>query len=346
MVTATTEDAGPAVLDVPQGDAGKFGEKESQHDMDLIQKVRGLRMSQNDLGQALGVSGSVISTWFNGRYRGDVEGLQAKARSYLDTLALQANAPQAESGFLNTQVAQRVFGALERIWETQDLGLVTGPAGAGKTQACLKFREVRPTAMYICILPWARDDWSVQALVVRAIAQRREEKRDMDWVCGKLAGSKRLLIVDDAHELSRSGYKLLIKLQDETGIALALVGNECMEEDIAGRTAETRRRAAQLVSRVGIKLRIETYAKNGDQRPLYVGEDVRSLVRQHVAKPSSELVALATWAANLPGHGHMRTLMKTLRNAAKLLQTTDDDAAAFRKSWVLLKRDVALPVDE
>ena len=313
------------------------------HDSELANKVRALGLSQKELADAIGMSTSVVSTWLKGTYGGDVTSLEGRIRSYLDTLALQATAPKVETGFLDTRVAQRMFGALERIWETLDLGIVTGPAGAGKTQAALKLRELKPTAIYICILPWTRDDWAVQRLLVRAISQRRDERRDMDWVTDKLTGSKRLLIVDDAHELSATGYKLLIKLQDVTGMAVALVGNECMVEDIAGHSLLERRRASQMVSRVGLRLAIETYTRSGTQKDLYQPKDVAALVGQHLEAPGAELLTLCGWAANLPGQGHFRTLHKVLKNTAKFMQGGDAELVAFQKSWAMLKSDVALP---
>jgi DNA transposition AAA+ family ATPase len=313
------------------------------HDYQLIEQIRALAMPQTELAAAFGVSNAVISTWLKGKYTGDVEGLENRARSYLDTLALQANAPKAQQGFLDTAVAQRMFGILERIQETRDLGLATGPAGAGKTQACLKYRELKPTVIYLCVLPWARDIWSVQKLLVRAISQRRDERRDMDWVVEKLTNSNRLLIIDDAHELDRSGYKLVIKVHDETNIPVALVGNECMVDDIEGTSANARRRQVQLISRVGLRLAVERRDKHGSQRELYRPEDVAALCRQHVGKPSRALLDLCVWAANLPGHGHMRTLVKVLRNTAKMIQSSDDEVVAFQKSWAMLKRDVNLP---
>ena len=180
-------------------------------------------------------------------------------------------------------------------------------------------------------------------LLVRAISQRRDDRRDMDWVCDKLTGSKRLLIVDDAHELSGSGYKLLIKLQDVTGMAVAFVGNEIMVEDIKGHSVAARRRSQQMVSRVGLRLALETYDRKGDQKPLYPAADVAALVAQHLESPSTELLALCEWAANLPGQGHFRTLHKVLKNTAKFLQSTADDLVAFQKSWAMLRSDVALP---
>jgi DNA transposition AAA+ family ATPase len=321
----------------------RAGSRLQQHDATLIEQIKALNLAQTEIAAALGMSASAVNTWLKGKYAGDVENLELKARAYLDTLALQANAPKAQQGFLDTAVAQRMFGILERIWETRDLGLATGPAGAGKTQACLKYREIKPTVVYVCALPWARDIWSVQKLLVRAIAQRRDERRDMDWVVEKLTNSNRLLIVDDAHELDRSGYKLIIKLQEETNISVALVGNECMVDDIEGSTANARRRQVQLISRVGLRLAIERRDRHGAQRELYKSEDVAGLVCQHLPKPSRRLLDLAAWAANLPGHGHMRTLVKVLRNTAKSLQSCDDDVTAFERSWTMLKRDVNLP---
>lgn len=313
------------------------------HNHTLIEQIKALALPQSELAAAFGVSAAVISTWLKGKYSGDVEGLEQRAHSYLDTLALQANAPKAQATFFSTAVAERMFGILERIQETRDLGLATGPAGAGKTQACLKYRELKPTVIYVCVLPWARDIWSVQKLLVRAISQRRDERRDMDWVVEKLTNSNRLLIVDDAHELDRSGYKLLIKVHDETNIPVALVGNECMVDDIEGTSANARRRQVQLISRVGLRLAVERRDKHGQQRELYRPDDVTALVKQHLPRPTKGLIELAVWAANLPGHGHMRTLVKVLRNTAKGMQTCDDDVTAFQRSWAMLKRDVNLP---
>ena len=165
----------------------------------------------------------------------------------------------------------------------------------------------------------------------------------MDWVCDKLTGSKRLLIVDDAHELSSSGYKLLINLQDVTGMAVALVGNEVMVEDIRGHTVQARRRSSQMVSRVGLRLAIETYDRKGDQKPLYLPADVAALVRQHLEAPSRELTALCEWVANLPGQGHFRTLHKVLLNTTKNLQRDTDDVVAFQKAWAALRSEISLP---
>jgi DNA transposition AAA+ family ATPase len=320
----------PRSLGITASREGVSGEIK-EHDMQLIEKVRNLLdsrvwTSQAGLGRQIGVSGSVISTWLAGRYRGDVTSLEAKIRNAIENLALQQDAPARTEDFVETTVSQRVWGAVERIVKMQVVGLVMGEPGIGKTTAIEKYHALKPTSIMVTIAKCNGSDWALARQLCRSIGKASAQgsyASEWDFLVATLKGSGRLLLIDNGHKFNTTGWEFVFDLHDATRIPIAVFGNPCMQDDIRGYTARQRGRNEQHVDRVGQRQYIE-FKCSKDQ--------LTTFVKTHFANPNDELLEHCLRVAR--GQGHLRALHHVLRDACETLGDDDgDQVSAFEEAW-------------
>lgn len=220
------------------------------------------RMEAGGLRQAavareLGVSAAAMSRWINGQYAGDVEAVDEKARRWL--ASKEAKDERAEKlvqppDWVKTPTAVSIMKSLELAHYAPTMAIVYGGAGMGKTIACKKYRELNNNVFHITMNPAASYLTSALELIldqlrIRGVVAR--PPRMFAAITERLAGTSGLLIIDEAQSLSPRVLETIRAIYDETGIGLALVGNEVVYSRMTGGSRAAH--FAQLFSRVGIQ---------------------------------------------------------------------------------------------
>jgi DNA transposition AAA+ family ATPase len=295
-------------------------------------EIRASGTSNNKLSAKLGCSTSVISQWLStegNQYSGDIAKWERSAEDFL-----RNESRRKASGVttVSCDVAEQLAKALELIRKTNDVGVIMAEAGFGKTRGIELYTTHNPTAVLFRVMSWASDKQSIEGSLFSAVGSSgwdKQTKRAV-FLAAKLSGSDRLLIVDDAHKLTRPALQWLFDFADETGIPLALVGTF----DLADKIADD----AQRFSRVGLRYEI-------------VPEDARDLIK-HLVKTHApqahgaeleELVELSEQV--VAKHGHYRSANKQLKLAAELKENSKKKISwqeAFRQSHTLLFREYKL----
>lgn len=282
-----------------------------QGDAELREKLRSAlntdkRLNQTLLAKEIGISPATLNQWLQGKYAGDNEGMDTKIRLWVDAdqarRAAGGTMPTAP-GFVLTPTAQRVLGALAYAQMAGDIAVTYGGAGLGKTTACKHYRESSPNVWIATMEP------STSGVVT--CLQEIAEALNLDTGGGARAISKRickrvrdtygLLIVDEAQHLSVQALDQVRALHDDTGIAIALVGNDGVFARMAGG-----RNAAQLdrlYSRVGKRLSLRQSTE----------ADIVALIG---AWGIEDTKCRATLVEIARRPGALRTLTKTLRLAS------------------------------
>ena len=228
------------------------------------------------------------------------------------------------------EVAQEVRTGLEYIRKTNDVGVILAESGDGKTRGIEIYCRENPLAILYQVRQWARDLGSVEGALFEAVGKSGYDgftKRAL-FMISKLRGSDRLIIVDDAHKLTRPALQFLFDFHEETGCPVGLVGtfalDELLEDD------------AQRFSRAG--LRWEIKPKNG--RKL-----IEHLVKTLAPGANGEtdhVIALCELVA--AEHGHYRSVHKQLKLAAEIKESKPKVSwvDAFRAAHTMLIRKYAL----
>lgn len=265
------------------------------------------QLTNGELAKQLSIGTTQVSKYLNEHPEGDVVALEAAAEDVL--AAAQRRRMVNDLDLFPTSVAKQVAIALETIRKTNDVGLITGPAGSGKTCGLALYARQNPSILVITASRWASTGSGLVSLLFSALETRswNGNMSRVRWMEERLKGSNRLLCVDNAHRLSPSGREWLFDFHDATQIPVALVGNPEIESVLA--------KNDQQFSRIGLV----THVKTTD--PAHVG---RSLCRQLLPGNEDSVADLLTKLA--ASKGHARSTKKHLLLAHDMLPSCNGDA--------------------
>lgn len=282
-----------------------------QGDADLREAIRAAmsrdkRMSQALLAKEAGISAATLNQWLLGKYQGDNEGIDAKLRLWLEadqTRRAAGSAMPLAPGFVMTPTAQRVLGALSYAQMAGDIAITYGGAGLGKTTACKHYRESSPNVWIATMKP------STSGVVT--CLQKIAEALNLDAgggasaiasrICKRVSDTHGLLVLDEAQHLSVQALDEVRALHDETGIAIAFVGNDGVFARMAG--GRNAQQLDRLYSRVGKRLSLRQSTE----------ADIDALI---TAWGIDDTKCRATLVEIARRPGALRTLTKTLRLAS------------------------------
>lgn len=215
---------------------------------------------------------------------------------------------RAPKNFINTQVFELVLGAARTVKSERMIGIVTGPAGMGKTE-CARFIAADTELPGTMLVEVNYGSQYASGLMRAAFNAAREHGRTrtvvrFDHVVERLKGSGRLLIVDQAHNLHNSALRVIQDLHDAVQIPILLLGTI----DIRNRLADANDPLfTQLSSRVGLRIDLPTEllktGPSGRARQWISTEQLRKLLRGGKLKLRSDTLAQLVRIANFdPGY--------------------------------------------
>lgn len=265
-------------------------------------------------------SSTAVTKYLSGKPEGDVVKLEGLID---DVMRSRMKRREARAQIIPTNVTKAMEGYFETLRETNICGVIRGASGVGKSCACGLYAAKNPT----CILIVASD---LQPRGSDVVSMLWDELKSRSWspskgtrlgeMFRKLAGSQRLLIVDDAHRLSRHALGMVIAVHNRTGIPIALVGYD------------------DLIERKMV-LDAQNYSRLGPVWEVALDDHdklARHLIEQFVPDSGESLVELAV---NVIGEdGHARALLQRLLMTRKSKELTDgtrheqDWPTAFRQA--------------
>jgi DNA transposition AAA+ family ATPase len=252
------------------------------------------------MSQQIGYSTSVLSQYLTGIYPGDTDRFERRAA---DWLRARDRKKRIGVKLIESEATRTVMAALETIRRTNDVGVIYGDAGIGKTSGIALYLEENPTCVEISLSRWARNDSQIERLIFGAMdsgAWKGNTPR-AEFIVSKLRGSNRLLIVDNAHKATAAGLEWLFDLHDETRIPIALVGNEEVIRPIQAND--------QRFSRVGLKQPVTVTKPRALVKHL-----VQSVAPQFLGQVETLLEQVAEQ------HGRFRAVTKGLSLSATLAE--------------------------
>lgn len=217
------------------------------------------------VSNAINVSRATLSTWKAGTYNGDNERITEAVRGFLETARGRADRPAIGTEYRETTIGRTVLDVCRFAHHNQDIGLVYGAAGVGKTMGLREYkRQHQGEVIYLRCDPSCS---APQALVERILMETSKDCNGfrlsplLQRVYRELAGSGRLLILDEAQYLSYRSLETVRGIHDMTEIGIVLCGNDEVYTRIRG---EGRAVFAQLFSRVGIRRHVSLSATRDD----------------------------------------------------------------------------------
>jgi DNA transposition AAA+ family ATPase len=225
---------------------------------------RDKRLSQITVAREAGVSPSALNRWLKGTYEGDNAAVEHKVRRWLETThaarSESAALPEAPD-YVETPTGGKVVQALGYAQLAGDIAVVYGGAGVGKTTAIRRYAQQAPNVFVATMTPASASvvtalEEICEALSITATGGAAKLHRA---IVRRLAGTRGLLVIDEAQHLSVAALDQVRSIHDAVGIGVALVGNEQVYARMAGGN-----RAAyldRLYSRIGKRVRVTAASK-------------------------------------------------------------------------------------
>jgi len=268
-------------------------------------------LSQVKAGQEIGISGTALNQWLNGKYQGNIPAVEAAVEIWLDNQERRdqvAGSMPVAPEFFRSPSAEKVVNALSYAQMAGDIVCIYGNPGVGKTKSFRHYRDTNPSVWIATMSPDSAGLVPALEEVAEAIGLRDAgggARRIARAIRRKIEGTRGLLIIDEAQHLSTSALEeLRISIHDATGIGLVFAGNPEVYSRLTGGNRSMR--FAQIFSRIGMRLFIPRPTV-GDVRALAAAWGVKGapeveLLKEVAAEPgalrgASKVLALASMAS-------------------------------------------------
>lgn len=229
---------------------------------DILQKLRDFvdrkGYSINKIAKQIGYSSSVVSTYLAGKYPGDVDKLEFSIASFLMRQEEIETMPKESIPFCPITNADMFFGVARNCHLEQEIGVVVGEAGTGKTKAAKQYTSNNPDVIMI------EADLS---FTTKVFFKELHKKLGMDGSGGiydlftdcveKLKESGRLIIIDEAENLPYRALDMVRRLYDKANIGILLCGLPRLISNLRGKRNEFK----QLYSRVGFFIQLHDWSE-------------------------------------------------------------------------------------
>lgn len=293
-------------------------------------------LSLAELARECDSNPTAVHKYLAGKPEGDLEALESNVA---DVLKTAPGRRRVAAKLFSTDVTRAINSACETIRKTNDVGLITGPAGIGKTAGKDLYLISNPNTLAITLTRWHRDAGSIECLLEAEFDSQRRVRNDdgklvkrrtrrIDFLLEKLKGSNRLIVVDNFHRITRGGLQWFFDFADATGCPMAGIANPEVLD--------------------AIKANDQQFSRIGLHRELTLNKSevaAVNMLERYCPKEARKLESLAIQVAG--ERGHLRALKKHLLLMPEFIGAAKGDVrAAFRMAHTQLVNDYQLTDDD
>lgn len=280
-------------------------------------------VTMDTISKALGegYSRGTLSRFINLRSAEECDGqTEHHARTinaWLETIGRRREVKERRPhGFVETEVARRMLAVIGKVNELCTIGLILGDAGRGKSMTLEAAQLIHPGSVLLRVRQSSRRPRGLSQQIGEALGLRglRVTSHAEERIIDTLRGTGRLLLIDEAHQLTPDAMELLRDIHDETGSPIVLAGTLRLHDSIADSDVYS----GQMSSRVAIRYNLtEDMDAGGTGGPsLHSVDEIRRLYESDKVRLTSDGVELLARIANLPGLGGLRLCAKLVQVAA------------------------------
>ena len=268
--------------------------------LSLLMSEKGLSRSQ--VARSIGMSTAAISTFLSGTYQGNLASIEEKIAAFLQLEENRRRDKKLAIEYVRTRSARRAADILRLAHADGQAVVIIGQAGLGKTRSLKDYVANNPDAVLIEADPTFTAKVLLKKLAEKVGAEATGNLNAlMEAIVVKLAGSGRLIAVDEAECLPLRALECLRRIHDKTEVGLALVGMPRLLMNLRGRHGELK----QLYSRIGFKLDL------GDEID---AQELSEIAAKNLKGADTETVSELVDAAA----GNTRRLVKLLHGVSRL----------------------------
>ncbi|MBN9795684.1 hypothetical protein DMP17_45030, partial [Pseudonocardia sp. TMWB2A] len=202
---------------------------------------------------------SQMSQFLGGKYKGDNEGTAQVLQRWLnayDERNQTQGLPSAPT-WIETPTSRRILSGLRYAQMANDIVLIYGGAGVGKTQTIAHYGYIAPNVWHIEVTPATATVRGVLEEIANVLGIKEYIRvgASLHRVClNAVRNSNGLLVVDEAQHLTVAALDQIRAFNDQGNIGIVLSGNERVDARMRGGAQEMW--LDRLRSRVGKRVHI------------------------------------------------------------------------------------------
>lgn len=213
--------------------------------------------SQRQIAKETGLSTSVISQFLDGTYGGNNEKVSQVIRQYLTVGIERMKTIQGTLFYPELYNTVNVLFACSHAHKRNDMSLVSGDAGAGKTTALEYYRDHNAGVVMVTANSCTTSATAILKLIADQTGKQTDYRRSvlMTELVGQLEGSSRLIIIDEADHLTLQALQAVRNLNDLAKVGIVLAGNDKIYRQML--TGQRGHEFDQIRTRIIVRKRVE-----------------------------------------------------------------------------------------
>lgn len=183
--------------------------------------------TQIQIAKETGLSGTVISQFISGTYEGDNDKIADSIEKYLviaNERLENADRTVFYTGLRNTRTS---LFAVKYAHKNCDVVLLSGDAGAGKTTALKYYTQNNTGVIFITASICTSSPTAILKEIATAIGKKATGNKSQieKTLISALSNSNRLIIIDEADQLTFNAIQAVRNLNDKAHVGILLSGN-------------------------------------------------------------------------------------------------------------------------
>ncbi|MFH2504010.1 AAA family ATPase [Klebsiella indica] len=265
--------------------------------------------SQTQVARAMGKSAAVINQYLLNKYKGDISGLEADIRNFIQRETSRQKHKKLKAKFVVTEMAGRGLNVIKLAHLHCDLNIIYGDAGMGKTEIMREYARRNRDVILIETDPGYTARTVLEELSSRLGINPRGNMHELSVSCVKaLQDSGRLILIDEAENLPHRALETIRRIHDKAGVGVVLAGMPRLLLNLKGKRGEYK----QLYSRVGLALAL------GDVLP---EKDIHDIAVSLIAEAGGENVRDTLYQVS---RGNARRLYKLMQGVNRHMAISGD----------------------
>lgn len=186
------------------------------------------RKTQRQISKETGLSTAVISQFLSGTYSGDNAEIAKTIEKYLVVGKERLKNVDQICFYPYLYNTQEVLFACNYAHKNNEIALISGDAGAGKTTGEQFYRDSNTGVIFVTANACTSTTTAILSLIYSQVDRQVPKRRAalMNGLVQHLMDSNRLIIIDEADHLSLDALQAVRNLNDQTGVGIVFSGND------------------------------------------------------------------------------------------------------------------------